>query len=109
MKIEGVAFTATDWDAAPRVEHKVETGSAWWRTVEAGNLRVRMVEYSPGYAADHWCSRGHVVLVLRGELETRLKDGRRFVTRAGQSWQAADGDGEHRSSSRGGATLFIVD
>ena len=109
MKIEGVAFTATDWDAVERVEHKGETGSAWWRTVEAGNLRVRMVEYSAGYAADHWCSRGHVVLVLKGELETRLKDGRVFVTRAGQSWQAGDGEGEHRSSTRGGTTLFIVD
>jgi quercetin dioxygenase-like cupin family protein len=109
MNIEGVPFTAVDWEAVPRVEHKGDTGSAWCRTVERGNLRVRMVEYSPGYAADHWCGRGHVVLVLQGELETCLKDGRRFVTRAGQSWQVASGDGEHRSESVGGAVLFIVD
>jgi hypothetical protein len=109
MDIENVPFTAVQWETVPRVEHKGETGSAWWRTVEVGNLRVRMVEYAAGYSSDHWCGRGHVVLVLRGELETRLKDGRRFVTRAGESWQVASGDGEHRSSTTGGAVLFIVD
>lgn len=109
MRIENVPFTQPDWDAVPPVEHRGDTGSAWWRTLELGNLRVRMVEYSPGYSADHWCGRGHVVLVLEGELETRLKDGRTFVTRAGESWQVGDGDGEHRSASPKGALLFIVD
>jgi quercetin dioxygenase-like cupin family protein len=59
----------------------------FWRTLEVGNIRVRMVEYTPGYLADHWCSRGHVLLVLEGELVTELKDGRIFTLRAGMSYQ----------------------
>ncbi len=109
MKIEGVPFTRTIWESLERIEHMGQAGSSWWRTIELGNLRVRMVEYSPGYASDHWCCRGHVVLVLRGEIETLLRDGRRFVTRQGESWQVSDRDGEHRSSSPGGATMFIID
>ncbi len=109
MKIEHVPFAEIKWDTVPRVEQTAEAGRAWWRTVEVGNIRVRMVEYSHLYAADHWCARGHVVLVLKGELLTRLKDGREFVTRAGESWMVSDGDGEHRSTAKEGALLFIVD
>jgi hypothetical protein len=68
-----------------------------------------MVEYSPGYRADHWCQKGHILLCLAGELETELADGRRFVLRPGMSYQVADNAEAHRSSSRTGATLFIVD
>lgn len=109
MHIDSVSFTQISWDTIAPTEHAGETGTAWWRTVEMGNLRVRMVEYSAGYSADHWCGRGHVLLVLRGELHTMLKDGRRFVTKAGESWQVGDGDGEHRSSTTSGVVLFIVD
>jgi hypothetical protein len=38
-----------------------------------------MVEYTPGYVADHWCQKGHVLLVLEGELETVLADGRVYA------------------------------
>jgi hypothetical protein len=109
MHIQGVPFGVTDWAAVRRTEHKGETGVAWWRTLEAGNIRVRMVEYSPGYLADHWCSRGHVLLVLEGELVTELKDGSSHVLRGGQSYQVADDAMPHRSRTAGGATLFIVD
>ena len=109
MKIEGVEFGTTDWLAVARTEHPGETGTAWWRTIQRGNVRVRMVEYSPGYLADHWCERGHVLLVLEGELVTELRDGRRFVLGPGQSYQVADGDGAHRSVSPKGARLFVVD
>ncbi len=109
MKIEGVPFQTTDWTGVPATEHPGEAGVARWRTVEQGNLRVRMVEYSPGYVADHWCERGHVILVLEGELITELRDGRSFVVGPGSSYQVADGDGAHRSRSPKGARLFIVD
>ncbi len=109
MKIVDVPFRHTDWSRVPPTTHPGETGTATWRTVEAGNLRVRMVEYSPGYRADHWCERGHVLLVLEGELVTELRDGRRFVLAAGTSYEVADGDGAHRSSTEPGARLFIVD
>ena len=109
MKIVDVPFRTTDWSRIAPTTHPGETGTATWRTVEVGNLRVRMVEYSPGYRADHWCERGHVLLVLEGELVTELRDGRRFVLGAGTSYEVADADGAHRSSTEGGARLFIVD
>jgi hypothetical protein len=109
MRIEDVPFGVTDWVSVPRTEHPGETGTASWRTKEVGNIRVRMVEYSPGYRADHWCSRGHVLLVLEGELVTELQDGSSHVLRPGHSYQVADGAMPHRSFTAGGARLFIVD
>jgi len=109
MKIELVPFGVTDWSTVSKTDHPGETGVARWRTVEQGNIRVRVVEYSPGYLADHWCSRGHVLYVLSGALVTELKDGRRFTLLPGQSYQVADDQEPHRSRTAGGATLFIVD
>jgi quercetin dioxygenase-like cupin family protein len=109
MNINNVPFGVTDWNSVPRTEHPGETGVAFWRTVELGNIRVRLVDYSPGYLADHWCSRGHVLYVLAGELVTELKDGRRFRLLPGQSYQVADNEEPHRSRTAAGATLFIVD
>ncbi len=109
MRIEDVAFCTTDWDKVPISEHAGETGSAFWRTLEIGNIRVRMVEYTPGYRADHWCSRGHVLLVLGGELVTELADGRRIVLTPGTSYQVAENAEPHRSETAIGAKLFIVD
>jgi hypothetical protein len=109
MKIENVSFCTTDWSTVATTEHPGEIGKATWRTVELGNIRVRMVEYSPGYLADHWCQRGHVVLVIEGELHTELKDGRRVTLMPGQSYQVADGAEAHRSAAPNGARIFIVD
>ena len=109
MKLEDIPFHTTEWAGVPATEHAGETGAATWRTREVGGIRVRMVEYSPGYLANHWCRKGHVLLVLEGELETELDDGRRFVLGPGTSYQVADGHEAHRSSTRTGARLFIVD
>jgi quercetin dioxygenase-like cupin family protein len=108
MRIENVPFTTVDWSEIAPTEHAGTTGVARWRTLEIGNIRVRMVEYSPGYSADHWCERGHVILVLEGELRTDLGDGRLVVVTAGSSYQVSDGV-QHRSSAPRGARLFIVD
>lgn len=109
MQIAQVPFMTTDWRAVAPTEHPGASGKALWRTIEAGNIRVRMVEYTPGYVADHWCRRGHVLLVLEGELFTELEDGRTFTLTAGMSYQVADNDAPHRSQTRNGAKLFIVD
>ncbi len=108
MLIQNVPFDVTDFDQIATVEHPGERGKAIWRTIERGNLRVRIVEYSLGYIADHWCSRGHVVFVLSGELTTELQDGRRFAMKSGMSYQVSDGE-PHRSVTDTGATIFIVD
>jgi uncharacterized cupin superfamily protein len=110
MKIRALPFTVTDWATLSRTEHAGETGQAFWRTLNIGDVRVRIVEYSPGYLADHWCDRGHVLYVLEGELDTELQDGRTFKLRPGMSYQVSDfGDAAHRSATRTGVKLFIVD
>jgi hypothetical protein len=110
MKIPALPFTMTDWASVPATEHPGETGQALWRTLTIGELRVRMVDDTPGYLADHWCDRGHVLYVLEGELDTELSDGRVFKLMPGMSYRASDsGDAAHRSSTRIGAKLFIVD
>jgi uncharacterized cupin superfamily protein len=110
MKIPAVPFTVTDWSRVAATAHPGESGQAFWRTFDIGDVRVRMVEYTPGYLADHWFDRGHVLYVLEGELETELRDGRSFMLRAGMSYQVSDfGDAAHRSSTKTGAKLFIVD
>lgn len=109
MNITDIPFCTTDWSQLPPEEHPGQMGKAYWRTLKIGNIRVRMVEYTPGYLADHWCKKGHVLLVLEGELITELKDGREFKLTAGMSYQVADEDDGHRSRTNTGAKLFIVD
>ena len=109
MQISDIPFGTTDWSSVERVEHEGERGRAAWRTKVFGDLRVRMVEYTPGYRANHWCEKGHIVLCIRGELHTELKDGRVFTLRPGMSYQVADNVDAHRSYTEIGATLFIVD
>ncbi len=109
MNMTDIAFGTTDWSDVEATEHKGERGSAFWRTRQFGAIRVRMVDYSPGYLADHWCTKGHILLCLEGELHTELADGRQFVLTPGTSYQVADGAEPHRSSTSTGARLFIVD
>ncbi len=109
MKINGIPFTNVDWSSVPVTEHPGETGMAYWRTKQFGDIRVRVVEYSPGYLADHWCEKGHILLVLEGTLVTELKDGRKVTLEPGCSYQVADGASSHRSVTKTGAKLFIVD
>ena len=90
-------------------EHKGECGYAYWRTRHFGGIRVRVVEYTPGYLADHWCVKGHILFCTEGELCTELKDGRKFTLQPGMSYQVSDDAEPHRSYTESGAKLFIVD
>ena len=109
MKIDDIPFGTTDWSTVPVTEYPGTTGVALWRTRQFGSIRVRMVEYSPGYLADHWCEKGHILLCLAGSLHTELKDGRHFDLTPGMSYQVADAAEPHCSSTATGAKLFIVD
>ena len=109
MKLKHIPFGTTDWASIPSTEHAGINGVALWRTQQFDDIRVRMVEYSAGYLADHWCSKGHILLCLSGELLTELDDGRTFILTAGMSYQVADNAEAHRSATTAGATLFIVD
>ena len=108
MKMSDIPFGTTDWATVERTEHKGATGLAYWRTRYFGDIRVRMVEYTPGYLADHWCVKGHILLCLEGELHTELEDGRKLVLKPGMSYQVADEAEPHRSFTSVGAKLFIV-
>jgi hypothetical protein len=109
MQMHDIPFGTTEWEAVDATIHPGETGTARWRTREFGGIRVRVVEYSPGYLADHWCSKGHILFVLEGVLQTELADGRTVTLTPGTSYQVADGAEAHRSSTSTVARLFIVD
>ena len=109
MEMANIPFGTTDWAAIAPTHHPGETGTATWRTQTFDGIRVRLVEYSAGYRADHWCSKGHILLCLEGELHTDLADGRRFVLKPGMSYQVADNAEAHQSHTSVGAKLFIVD
>jgi len=110
MKIEGVEFDVTDWSAVPREEHKGETGTSFWRVYDKGNIRARIVDYSPGFRSDHWCGRGHVLLVLEGHLTIALEDGSVHDLGPGMSFQAGDDErNRHLAYTAEGAKVFLVD
>ena len=109
MEMQGIPFGTTDWTSIPKADHPGEFGNAIWQTQQFGKIRVRIVEYTPGYIADHWCVKGHILLCLEGELHTELADGRIAVLSPGMSYQVADNAEPHRSRAPAGAKLFIVD
>ncbi|MBC7835516.1 MAG: DHCW motif cupin fold protein [Phycisphaerales bacterium] len=109
MHLSGFALAIIDWSQIEHTEHRGEQGVATWRTKSFGSVRVRMVDYPAGYLADHWCTKGHIVLCLEGELQTELADGRGFTLKPGMSYQVADDAEPHRSRTTVGARLFIVD
>ncbi len=109
MKISNIAFNTVDWAQIPAVKKTADVGQVFWRTQQFGEIRVRMVEYTPGYVSDHWCVKGHVLLCMEGELITELEDGRVFTLKPGMSYQVADNAEPHRSRAPLGAKLFIVD
>jgi len=110
MKIENVPFTVTDWARIFPTEHPGALGSSFWKMVETGNVRLRIVEYSPAFTSDHSCPRGHVMLVLAGELLVKLADGSEHMLLPGMSFHASDDEkNPHVVSSPRGARVFIVD
>ena len=109
MKIDPFSFQTLDWSSILKEKHKGETGVAYWQTQLVNDIRVRMVEYSAGYMADHWCSKGHILLCIEGEMDTELEDGRIFKLSKGMCYFVGDNNEAHRSSTETGCKLFIVD
>lgn len=109
MKISSFDFQTLDWSSVPKEEHKGETGIAYWQTSMVNDIRVRLVNYSPGYKADHWCSKGHIIYCVEGEMDTELKDGRVMRLSKGMCYFVGDNSEAHLTSSVNGCKLFIVD
>lgn len=107
--MNSIPFQTTNWNTTPFTIHPGESGTAYWKTLQYGDLRIRKVKYSENYKANHWCATGHILYCLEGELTTELSDGRSFTLVAGMSYQVSDGMSSHRSTSKNGATLLIID
>ena len=110
MKIETLGFECVRWDTVEREEHKGTTGTSFWSTRQFGDIRIRIVEYSPDYMADHWCKKGHIIFCLEGSFYSELSDGRRLHFTTGMSYLVADNSEPHRFyTGATGAKVFIVD
>jgi hypothetical protein len=109
MKMDSFLFQTLQWDDIPEEEHTGESGKAFWKVKQMNNIRIRKVRYTPGYKADHWCSKGHVLHCVDGEMDTELEDGRVFKLTAGMTYLVGDNNESHRSFTASGCQLFIVD
>lgn len=109
MRDVAIPMRTIDWGLVPRTEHKGETGTSFWRTVELPGLTIRIVEYSAGYLADHWCQKGHVVQCLEGAFVSEEETGGETLMTKGMTYVVSDGASSHRSRSERGATLLIID
>ncbi len=108
-KTDNIPFQTIDWDLIPKVEHAGETGVATWQTLQFQGLRVRIVEYSAGYLANHWCQKGHILHCLEGELVSELETGEQFTLKKGMTYVVSDDLSSHRSHTQNGVKVLIVD
>ncbi len=106
---KNIPFQTIDWTTVPRTEHKGESGTAFWQTIQFHGLRIRIVEYSKGYIADHWCQKGHIVHCLEGEFTSELEDGQSFILTKGSTYVVSDELSSHRSITKDGVKLMIID
>ena len=104
-----IPFMTIDWTDVPKSEHKGETGTAWWQTIQFEGLRVRLVEYSKGYVADHWCTKAHIVHCLDGEFVSELQTGENSLLTKGMTYIVTDDLSSHRSTTEVGVKLLIID
>jgi hypothetical protein len=108
-ELKAMPFQVIDWNSVPVTEHKGKNGMAYWQTMQFPGLRLRVVRYSKGYLADHWCEKGHLVYCLEGEFVSELADGSTFSLRKGMSYIVSDGLSSHRSTTQEGVALLIID
>lgn len=104
-----IPFQTIDWNLIEKAEYKGETGTSLWQTIQLEGLRVRIVEYSEGYSADHWCKKGHIVHCLEGEFKSELDNGDEFILSKGMTYIVSDNLSSHRSVSKDGVKLLIID
>jgi len=107
--MSNIPFQTIDWNTIPKTEHKGETGTSFWRTLQFNGLRVRIVEYSAGYLADHWCKKGHIVHCLSGEVINEQENGEKFLLKTGMTYIVSDDLSTHRSIAANDVKLLIVD
>ncbi|MDD5572143.1 MAG: DHCW motif cupin fold protein [Bacteroidales bacterium] len=107
--MSNIPFQTIDWNKVQKIEHTGETGTSFWQTIQYDGLRVRIVEYSSGYLADHWCHKGHIVHCLEGEFVSELENSEKFSLSQGMTYIVSDNLSSHRSVSKNGVKLLIID
>ncbi len=107
--MSNILFQTVNWETLEKVAYPGEVGTAFWQTINFDDLRVRIVEYTPGYLADHWCQKGHIVQCLEGEFESELENGEIFKLSKGMTYVVSDDLSSHRSISKNGVKLLIID
>ena len=107
--MSNIPFQTINWELIEKTEHKGETGVAFWQTIQFDGLRIRLVDYSSGYLADHWCQKGHIVHCLEGEFISELKTGEKIKLTKGETYIVSDELSSHRSISEKGVKLLIID
>ncbi len=107
--MSNISFHTIDWSKIEKTEHLGETGTSFWQTLHYDKMRVRIVEYSAGYLADHWCQKGHIVHCLEGAFESELESGEIFTLNQGMTYIVSDDLSSHRSISKDGVKLLIID
>jgi quercetin dioxygenase-like cupin family protein len=107
--MSNIPFQTINWELIEKIEHKGETGVAFWQTIQFDGLRIRLVEYSSGYLADHWCQKGHIVHCLEGQFISELKTGEKIKLTKGETYIVSDELSSHRSTSEKGVKILIID
>ena len=107
--MSGIPFHTIDWSGIEKTEHPGIAGTSFWQTVVFEGLRIRIVAYSAGFIADHWCEKGHIVHCLEGEFVSELESGETMLLSQGMMYVVSDGRSSHRSSTEKGAKLLIID
>ena len=104
-----IPYQTIDWSSVEKTEHKGEEGTSFWQTKQFDGLRIRLVEYSKGYLADHWCRKGHIIFCIEGNFENELASGELNILTKGMSYIVSDDLSSHRSRTVNGAKLLIID
>ena len=107
--MSNIPFQTIDWSIIDKTEHHGETGTAFWQTIQLGGLRIRKVTYSENYLADHWCKKGHIVHCLEGQFISELENGEVIKLSKGMTYVVSDDLSSHRSITKNGVELLIID
>jgi len=104
-----IPFTLIDWSQISKAEKNGKSGNVAQQVAEYPGLKIRVVEYSSGYMADHWCQKGHIVHCLEGNFESEMESGEKFQLSKGMTYIVSDDMSSHRSNTESGTKLLIID
>ena len=109
MTIDSFLPLSFDWDSIPTQKIDGETGFCTIKTKTLGEIKIRHIEYSANYSADHWCDKGHIVFIIDGELKIEHKDNSIHTLQGGMTYLIGDNTLAHQAKSKLGAKALIID